>query len=315
MSELVVQDAGPLTTVQDLGRAGYLRVGIPASGPMDREAFVLANRLVGNGDGAAGLECTLIGPRLAFSDERTVAVTGADMPPTLNGAAVPAWQSVRVSSGDVLKLGPARSGVRGYVAISGGIDTPPALGSRATYVRGRLGGLEGRALARGDRLPLGDAAPAGLWRAAPAFVEGRAGAAEVEIAVVLGPQDDRFTARGIATFLEGPYEMTPQSDRMGARLRGPVVEHTRGHDIISDGVPLGGIQVVGDGQPIVLLADRQSTGGYTKIATVCSFDIGRIAQVKPGHRLRFRRVSVAEAHAELRVRRQRLDRALEPLGA
>ena len=135
--------------------------------------------------------------------------------------------------------------------------------------------------------------------------------AEPQIRVVLGPQDDRFTERGIAAFLEGPYEMLPQSDRMGARLRGPLIEHARGHDIISDGVALGGIQVVGDGQPIVLLVDRQSTGGYTKIATVCSFDIGRVAQVKPGQRLRFRRVTVAEAHAALRARRGELDTAIE----
>jgi allophanate hydrolase subunit 2 len=129
--------------------------------------------------------------------------------------------------------------------------------------------------------------------------------------VVLGPQHDRFTPRGIATFLDGPYEMSPQSDRMGARLRGPVIEHARGHDIISDGIPLGGIQVVGDGQPIVLLVDRQSTGGYTKIATVCSFDIGRVAQSKPGRRLRFRQVSVTDAHEHHRAWKASLDRAIE----
>jgi antagonist of KipI len=133
---------------------------------------------------------------------------------------------------------------------------------------------------------------------------------EPEVQAVLGPQDDRFTPAGIAAFLEGPYEMLPQSDRMGARFRGPRIEHRRGHDIISDGVPLGGVQVVGDGQPVVLLADRQSTGGYTKIATVCSFDVGRVGQLKPGQRLRFRPVSVAEAHATLRERRRRLQGAL-----
>src|SRR5262249_31341612 len=126
---------------------------------------------------------------------------------------------------------------------------------------------------------------------------------EAEIRVVLGPQDDRFTERGIAAFLEGLYEMLPQSDRMGARLKGPAVEHQRGHDIISDGIALGGVQVVGDGQPIILLVDRQSTGGYTKIATVCSFDIGRVGQIKPGQRLSFRRITVAAAHALARARR------------
>jgi len=305
---LLIHDAGPQTTVQDLGRRGSLRVGIPPSGPMDREAFLLANRLVGNADDAAGLECTLIGPRIEFADERWVAVTGADMPVMLNGAEMPRWAGVEVEAGDVLRLGAARSGVRGYLAVSGGIDTPPALGSRATYLRGRLGGFEGRALRKGDCLPLGPASGG-----APAEVhEERIPDYTIEptVRVVLGPQDDRFTRRGIAALFDAPYEMTPQSDRMGARLRGARIEHTRGHDIISDGVALGGIQVVGDGQPIVLLADRQSTGGYTKIGTVCSFDIGRAAQVKPGQRLRFRRVSVAEAHEFLRAYRRELDGAI-----
>ena len=309
MSLLLVEDGGPLTTVQDLGRPGYLRVGIPASGPMDREAFLLANRLVGNPDTAAGLECTLIGPRLAFTDERLVAITGADMAPTVNGAPVPAWQGLRVRAGDVLRLGPARSGVRAYLAIAGGVDTPPVLGSRATYVRGRLGGLEGGALRKGDRLPLGRVGAARPRRVQPERVPTYGG--EPELAVVLGPQDDRFTAAGIAALFEGPYQMLPQNDRMGARLQGPFIEHTRGHDIISDGVALGGIQVIGEGQPIVLLADRQSTGGYTKIGTVCSFDIGRIAQVKPGGRLHFRRVTVAEAHAMLRQSLRALHAAIE----
>ena len=309
MSELIVEESGPLTTVQDLGRDGHLRVGIPASGPMDREAFLLANRLIGNGDNSAGLECTLIGPRLAFTDERLVAITGADMAPLLNGSPAPLWQGLRVRAGDVLRLGPARSGVRAYVAVAGGIETPPVLGSRATYVRGRLGGLEGRALRKGDRLPLGRAASARPRRVpverVPVHGE------DPELAVVLGPQDDRFTAAGIAALFEAPYEMLPQNDRMGARLRGPFIEHSRGHDIISDGAALGAIQVVGDGQPIVLLADRQSTGGYTKIGTVCSFDVGRIAQIRPGGRLRFRRVTVAEAHAMLRQSRRVLDEAIE----
>jgi len=309
VSDLLVQEPGPLTTIQDLGRFGHLRVGIPTSGPMDRDAFVLANRLVGNPDGAAALECTVIGARIELTDDRLVAVTGADMPPTVNGAAVPAWQAVAVKAGDVLRLGPARSGVRAYLAVAGGLETPVVLGSRATYVRGRLGGLGGRALRRGDRLTLGPAAaaPSRRVRRGQAPVYG----AEATVAVILGPQDDRFTEAGVAAFLEGPYELLPQSDRMGARLKGPFIEHTRGHDIVSDGVPMGGIQVIGDGQPIVLLADRQSAGGYTKIATVCSFDLGRIAQLKPGGRLTFRRVTVAEAHAMLRDSRRALDAAIE----
>ncbi len=305
-----VLDPGPQTTVQDLGRRGYLRYGIPESGPVDRAAFVLANRLVGNPDDAAGLECTLRGARLEMTGSGTLAATGAEMELTVNDREAPRWRAVRVRAGDVVRLGPAQSGVRGYLAFAGGVDVPRVLGSRATYLRGQLGGYNGRALRKGDELRCGQGpAPRAEWRVRPAAIPRYD--AEVVICVILGPQADRFTPNGIAAFLEGPYEMLPQSDRMGARLRGPKVTHSRGHDIISDGIPLGGIQVVGDGQPIVLLVDRQSTGGYTKIATVCSFDIGRVGQVRPGQRLGFREVSVDSAHALLREARSRLDNAIE----
>lgn len=312
MTDLRVLEPGLLTTVQDLGRTGYLRYGIPPSGPMDRGAFILANRLVGNPDSAAGLECTLIGPQLEARAECIVAVTGAELPVTVNNQEVPRWTAVHLKAGDVLRLGQAQRGVRAYLAVSGGIEVPAVLGSRSTYLRGHLGGLEGRQLRKGDLLRLGRS------EVSREAVEGRqvrtecirSYSEEPEVRVILGPQADRFTPEGIAAFLEGPYEMLPQSDRMGARLRGPRIAHTRGHDIVSDGVPLGGIQVIGDGQPIVLLVDRQSTGGYTKIATVCSFDIRKVGQVRPGQRLMFRSVSVDEAHATLRAERVRLDAAV-----
>jgi antagonist of KipI len=292
-----VVEAGALTTVQDLGRRGQLRYGIPPSGPVDRGAFVLANRLVGNPPEAAGLECTLLGPRLALEAPCAVAVTGASMPLRVNGAEAPAWTTLALRAGDVLRLGPARAGMRAYIAVSGGVDVPAVLGSRSTYLRGTLGGYEGRALREGDVLRVFPVAAPPLRRVPPAAVPDLAG--EPEVRVVLGPQADRFTPEGIATFLENPYEMLSQSDRMGARLRGPRITHARGHDIVSDGIPLGGIQVPGDGQPIVLLVDRQSTGGYTKIATVCSFDVGRLGQVKPGQRLRFRAIGLDAAHRAL----------------
>ncbi|PYM91067.1 MAG: KipI antagonist [Candidatus Rokuibacteriota bacterium] len=299
---ITIIDAGPQTTVQDLGRAGQLRYGIPPSGPVDRFAFVLANRLVGNPDSAAALECTLVGPRFEVDQPAAIAVTGADMPVTVNGREAPGWTTIALAAGDVVKLGPARSGVRSYVAFAGGLDTPPVLGSRSTYLRGRLGGLEGRALRSGDVLRVVVSAappvPARPRRVAP---EARpAYGAELTARVVLGPQDDRFTDAGIRTLLGDTYEVQPQSDRMGTRLRGTRIEHARGHDIISDGIAPGSIQVPGDGQPIVLLADRQSTGGYAKVATVCSFDVGRVGQRRPGQTLRFRAVTVAEAHRLLR---------------
>jgi len=292
-----ILDPGPQTTVQVLGRAGQLRYGIPPSGPVDRFAFVLANRLVGNPDGAAALECTLAGPRFEVQTPRAIAVAGADMQLTVNGREAPRWATVALKPGDVVRLGPARSGVRGYIAFSGGLDVPPVLGSRATYLRGRLGGLEGRALRKDDQLRLGPVPPPARRVASRAVPEY---GGEPTLRVVLGPQADRFTKEGIGALLGSSYEMLPQSDRMGARLCGPRIPHTRGHDIISDGIALGSIQVPGDGQPIVLLVDRQSTGGYTKVATVCSFDIGRIGQVKPGQSVRFRAVTVEEAHGLLR---------------
>jgi biotin-dependent carboxylase-like uncharacterized protein len=312
MSDLVVLDPGLLTTVQDLGRPGYQRAGIPPSGPLDRGAFLLANRLVGNPDGAAGLELTLRGPRLEVRRECLVAVTGADMGVAVNGEAAAPWTAIHLRPGDVVGFRMVTAGCRAYLAVAGGLALPPALGSRSTYLRGRLGGVEGRALQKGDALPLGP--PAGPL----AGLEGRtvpearrpAYGSEVECRVILGPQDDRFTPEGIAAFLTGPYEVTPQADRMGYRLKGPLITHARGHDIISDGIPLGGIQVPGEGQPIVLLVDRQTTGGYTKIATVISVDIARLGQSRPGHRVRFRRVTLDEAHAAVREERTRLDAAV-----
>ena len=290
-----VLDPGPLTTVQDAGRSGQMRYGIPPSGPVDRRSFVLANRLVGNPDGAAALEFTLMGPRLRAETPCTIAVTGADAPVTLNDAAAPVWTTLTLEAGDVLRIGAVRAGVRGYVAVAGGIDVPPVLGSRATYLRGRMGGMHGRALARDDQLPLGAAPAAPRRRAVPLDARPEWGGEPV-LRVVLGPQADRFTDDGIAAFLGGSYQLLPQSDRMGARLNGARITHARGHDIISDGIALGAVQVPGDGQPIVMLVDRQSTGGYTKIATVCSFDIARVGQGKPGQRLRFTAVDVAAAH-------------------
>jgi antagonist of KipI len=262
---------------------------------VDVRAFVVANRLVGNPDGAAGLECTLMGPRFTVEGVCAIAVTGGEAPVTVNGASAPQWATLVLKPGDTVRIGPARHGVRIYVALSGGADVPRVLGSRATYLRGRLGGLEGRALRRGDTLRLaphtGPRRPRRLGAAEIPALE-----TEPEIRVVLGPQADRFTKDGLHAFLSTPYAMLPQSDRMGARLHGARITHTQGHDIISDGIALGSIQVPGDGQPIVMLVDRQSTGGYTKMATVGSFDIGRIGQVKPGGRVRFRAVAVAEAH-------------------
>ena len=300
-----ILDAGPQTTVQDLGRTGQMRYGIPPSGPVDRFAFVLANRLVGNADTAAALECTLIGPRFEITAAGTIAVTGADMPVTVNGQRVAGWRTIAVKAGDIVKLGPARTGVRSYVGVAGGLDVPLVLGSRSTYLRGRVGGVEGRALRKGDELHLFPSRPVKPRHVEPRAIPDYTG--EPTVHAVLGPQADRFTAEGLEALFGGRYEVLPQSDRMGSRLRGPRIAHARGHDIVSDGIALGSIQVPGDGQPIVLLVDRQSTGGYTKAATICSFDIWRVGQARPGQSLRFHQIGVDEAHRLLRE----ADRSLE----
>jgi antagonist of KipI len=300
---LAVLHAGFQTTIQDMGRYGYLRGGIPPSGPMDRDAFVIANRLVGNDDNAAALECAFLGPKLECRTDAWVAVTGAEVDLRINGKLKTMWAALRIRSDDVIQIGPARNGCWTYVAISGGVDVPPVLGSLSTYARGILGGTEGRALKDGDLLPLkailrthdGLEGRQILSQYRPLFP------AEVEVRVILGPQEDSFTPAGIATFLSGAYEVTHEIDRMGYRLEGPPITHRTGPDIISDGIPAGGIQVPGDGQPMILLMDRQSTGGYAKIATVISVDIGVVAQAQPGRRIRFRSVTLTESH---RIRRQ-----------
>ena len=303
-----VESPGLFTTVQDLGRTGQMRYGIPPSGPVDRFAFVLANRLVGNPGTAAALECTLIGPRFEVTTTGAIAVTGADMPVSVNGQDAVGWATITVKPGDVVKLGPARTGVRSYIAVAGGLDVPLVLGSRSTYLRGRVGGLQGRALKKGDELAIGPSGPVKRRRVAPRAIPDYTG--EPTVRAILGPQADRFTAAGIRALFDGRYEVLPQSDRMGSRLRGPRIEHARGHDIVSDGIALGSIQVPGDGQPIVLLVDRQSTGGYTKMATICSCDIWRVGQARPGQSLHFQQVDVEEAHRLLRESDTALEEAV-----
>ncbi len=303
MIVLRVLDGGMFTTVQDLGRAGCQRYGVPASGAMDRSACLAANALAGNPPDAAVLEMTLVGPRLEFTAPATVALAGADLGAHLDDESLESWQSVTVFPGQTLWFAGPEDGARGYLAILGGIDVPVVLGSRSTYVRSRFGGLGGRPLAAGDRLAVaGDAARvlAGTRRVRsserPAFGHDHA------IRVVRGPQDDRFTPEGMETFLSSSYVVTAGADRMGYRLQGPAIAHSRGADIVSDGSPLGAVQVAGDGQPIVLMVDRGTAGGYAKIATVITVDTWRLAQAAPGDTVRFSEVTLAEAHAALRAR-------------
>jgi antagonist of KipI len=296
-----VLDGGLHSTVQDLGRFGYQRYGVPTSGALDLFSIRAANRLVGNPDDAAGLEMTMLGPRLRFLAPATIALTGADLGARIDDRPVPRWESVVVEPGNVLSfLGP-RDGLRAYLAVAGGIDVPIVLGSRSTYARSKLGGFDGRPVRAGDVLHVAAARPVLLGGALALPVSNQPAYGNAHrLRVVLGPQDDRFTAEGIRTFLSATFAVTPQSDRMGCRLGGPAIEHSRGADIVSDGTPFGAVQVAGDGAPIVLLADRGTAGGYTKIAAVIGPDIPRLAQAAPGDTVTFTTVTLDEAYAAVR---------------
>ncbi|MGH3171328.1 MAG: biotin-dependent carboxyltransferase family protein [Trebonia sp.] len=312
---------GVLTTVQDLGRPGYLADGIPPSGAFDTAALKLANLLVGNapGDyllvgedpGAAGLEMTLRGPALRALRDTVIAVTGADMPLTVNGEPAPGWTAVLVRAGDEIAIGPARGGLRGYLAVAGGLDVPVVLGSRATNVRAGIGGVEGRPLKAGDRLPAGPVTASAETlagrRIRPDRIPAPAGAG-MELRVVLGPQDHLFTPDSVRTFLTADWKLSPVSDRMGCRCVGPALSFlprpgylTRqaGSDpsnIVDDAICVGSIQVPSGLEPIVMGVDGPSLGGYAKVATVISPDLSRLAQARPGDLVRFRAVDADEAH-------------------
>ncbi len=293
---------GLLTTVQDRGRIGYQKFGVPVSGAVDEVALRVGNILVGNPQGAAGLELTALGPQLRFLAGAVVALSGAEVEGDLDGRRVPWYQSFLVRAGQVLDLRTCARGVRAYLAMAGGIDVPAVLGSRSTCLVAGFGGFRGRALLAGDVLRVGapPASPGDLCgRGVPEEWRPR-DTSPATIRVVLGPQDDAFTAEGCRTFLESTYRVSPHADRMGSRLDGPLIAHRASADLISDWVPLGGIQVPGDGKPIILLADRQTTGGYPKIATAIGPDVPLAAQRRPGDLLRFRAVSVAEGRAVAR---------------
>jgi biotin-dependent carboxylase-like uncharacterized protein len=315
---------GAHTTVQDLGRPGYLADGIPPSGAFDSAALRLANLLVGNpvgehvlvGDdpGAAGLEISLAGPTLRALRTTVIAVTGADLGPVVGGRRMPMWTSVVVRAGQLVTLGPAVGGARGYLAVAGGLDVPPVLGSRATNVRARLGGLDGRALAAGDVLATGPVSGSVVElagrriRAADRPVYRDPDTGEATLRVVLGPQDHLFTPDSVALFLATRWLLSPISDRMGCRFVGPPLHFLPRPDhlvaqagsdpsnIVDDSICIGSIQVPSGLEPIVMGVDGPSLGGYAKIATVISPDLSVLAQLLPDDPVRFRALSPDEAH-------------------
>jgi biotin-dependent carboxylase-like uncharacterized protein len=294
---------GLLATVQDAGRPGLRAFGMPVAGAIDRWALAAANLLAGNGPGAAAVELTLVGGSFRFERAALAALAGADMQARLDGEPVAPWSSFRARAGSTLVLGPAAAGVRCYLAVRGGVDVPPVLGSRSTYVRARVGGLGGRALAAGDLLPVGRGRGRPPAPRALAAGEVPACGGEVRLRALPGPQEDRFDPEGIETFYSAAWKVTPQNDRMGYRLEGPAVRH-----LLTDPLLPGAVQVPGNGRPIVLMVDCQTAGGYAKIATVIGPDLRRLAQARAGDTVRFARVTHAAAVRALREERAALGR-------
>lgn len=299
---LEVLDGGILTTVQDSGRFGYQQFGMGTAGVMDPHAYKVGNLLVGNEENAACLEATLLGPKLLFRQDLLVAVTGANMSPRLDGSPAPLWQSFPVKAGSVLEFGKLENGCRSYICVAGGIQVPMVMGSRSTYLRGSVGGFEGRKIKKGDLLPL---KPFSTPAAGAAFKRLRKEAVpeyskETTIRLLPGPQDDYFLEDSLETLFSSPYKVTRNADRMGYRLEGPVLKHKISADIISDGIPPGAVQVPGHGNPIIMLADRQTTGGYPKIAAVITADLHKVAQLKPGDEIYFQRATLEEGYKALK---------------
>jgi allophanate hydrolase len=313
---LSVLAPGLHTTVQDLGRTSWQAIGVPVSGALDATALRLANRLVGNEAGTAGLEILYSGPTFAVAaDSVRVALAGAGAGLVVNGTVpVPAWRSVRLGRGDVVGIVVGRQSACCCLGVEGGIAVPKVLGSASTYVRAGIGGFEGRPLRSGDLLPLALAeAPE---RAELRLPKPPPAATDAPIRVVLGPQHDYFTEAALARLLEAEFRVSQNADRMGMRLDGPALPPRGGWDIVSDAIATGAIQVPGSGQPILLLADHQTTGGYPKIATVVSADLPVVGRRRPGDPLRFAAVSVEEAEQIARdAERRALAASLQPLEA
>ena len=301
-STIRVTAPGLLTTVQDIGRRGFQKYGVPVCGALDAVSMRIANILVGNPETLAGLEITAAAPSLIFDRDAVIAIAGADFAPVVDGFEARSWESVRVPAGAAVGFRAPADGVRAWLAVDGGIDVPPVMGSRSTDLKSGFGGYEGRPLRDGDALPLGrplHPAPPSPARLPDGISRQPTYGQSFEMRVVLGPQNDKFTDAGISAFLQSEYAVSSAADRTGYRLDGPAIESAGGADIVSDGTALGSVQVPGTGTPIILLADRGTTGGYAKIATVISPDIGLLAQAMPGAKIRFRAVSVAEAREAL----------------
>ncbi len=312
-----VINPGLSTTVQDLGRPGYFHLGIPLSGAMDRYALRTANMLVGNEEGAACLEAVFMGPELEFKRDCTIAVTGAAMPVKLDGSEKEGWTSIQVKSGQVISFDYLKSGARVYIAVSGGISVPQALGSRSTYAIGALGGVEGRPVAANDTLPVANAKGAAEGRAVPAKLQ-RGPNTPAELRVLPGLYWHRLTEQAGKNFFDDEWKVAPEADRMGYRFRGghelefndrkqPFGAGSDPSNIVDGCYPYGSIQVPGGTEPIVLHRDAVSGGGYFMLGTVIAADMDLIGQLQPHTASRFVKVDMEQALQARQDRRAQLD--------
>jgi biotin-dependent carboxylase-like uncharacterized protein len=294
MATFRVINPGLFTTVQDLGRLGYLKYGVPISGAMDTFSFIAANLLVANDPNDACLEITLIGPEMQVLAKTQIAITGGVASPKINGQNAQMWETLDVEEGDVISFGKIYGGCRSYLSVRGGINTPLLLGSRSAYVRGMFGGINGRQLKAGDMIeafakPVLKTRLSMPTELVPKFTN------QFTAHVVLGPQDDMFTEKGVQTFFSNPYKVSFEADRMGYRLEGPVIEHKTKADIVSDALLPGAVQVPKNGQPILIMRDAQTTGGYPKIAVVISPDVSLLGQAKPNDIVEFSKITLKQA--------------------
>lgn len=309
---------GMFTTIQDKGRKGYQKYGVLTSGGMDPLSLRIANILTGNQENEAVLEITLMGPGPVFTSQKDqlVAVTGADVEIDIDGEQAPLWKPLFIRAGSTITFGPCKRGCRSYLAAAGGFDVEPVMQSKSTYVRARIGGLEGRPLEKGDVLPVGEPSPlaSSLFQmlkskvtrgaySAPDWTVNHAHFLPLRkspvIRVLAGRHLCDFQKESQQAFFERPYQVTPQSDRMGCRLKGEPIRLKQKLELISEAVAFGSIQIPPDGQPIILLADRQTTGGYPRIGEVATVDLPLIAQAMPGANLTFQQIDRQEAEQAL----------------
>ncbi|VYU17966.1 5-oxoprolinase/urea amidolyase family protein [Peptoniphilus gorbachii] len=294
MSSIDVINGGILTTIQDSGRYGYQELGIPTSGVMDDYNYRLANILVGNKLDEAVFEMTFFGPTLKFNENLIIAITGSNMNPKINGELAPMYETIKVKKGDTLQFGKVNEGIRSYLAFGGSIDVPVVNGSKSTHIKTKMGGIEGRALKAKDEINIKKSKEETMRKIPEKYIP-KISHCNI-LRIVLGPQDDYFTEKGIHDlFRSGGYQVTKDFDRMGIRLKGTAIEHKETADIISDGTTFGSIQVPANGQPIILVADRQTTGGYTKIGNVITADLYKLAQMTFLDKVLFQEVTIEEA--------------------